>query len=210
MQKNRSVNISNIKISVKDLFNHPNLRQQIFDLGSNTNCLSFKPTNIAIAFTEEKGSGTGAAVASLIMKVFHERTGQKVTTVCNNTISDAAALSIARYLRPADDIDSDDDSSENIDIIDDIAPAVQLDVSETHLVASLSLESNVVNDGEEDSSTSSSSSSSLPSASASSSSGSSATKNVTANDVDHEVDAKTCDMHNLAKAAGWSCGKFSI
>ena len=123
MQKNRSVNISNIKISVKDLFNYPGLRQQIFDLGSNTNCLCFKPTNIAIAFTEQKGSGTGAAVASLIMKVFHERTGQKVTTVCNNTISDAAALSIARYLRPADDIDSQDDSdddlSENIDIIDE-------------------------------------------------------------------------------------------
>jgi len=112
--KNRSVNISNIKISVKDLFNYPGLRQQIFDLGSNTNCLCFKPTNIAIAFTEQKGSGTGAAVASLIMKVFHERTGQKVTTVCNNTISDAAALSIARYLRPADEIDSEIDGTSHL------------------------------------------------------------------------------------------------
>jgi hypothetical protein len=106
------------RLTVAELFELPHVKKTIYDLRTSAPSLEFQPLNLSIAFTPQGVSGTAPAVAQMMTTKFNEVTKMNISHVVNNSISDAAAITVAKYL--GDNNEVLEDSATIEDIVDEL------------------------------------------------------------------------------------------
>jgi len=90
-------------LTVAELFERPSVVKSIHELRTSAAALNFTPLNISVFFAPQGVTGTAQAVAEMMSKKFKLVTKMEIKSVVSNSISDAAALSVAAHLGTHDE-----------------------------------------------------------------------------------------------------------
>ncbi|HIL95038.1 MAG TPA: hypothetical protein EYG51_03880 [Pseudomonadales bacterium] len=104
------------KLSVEEMFALPGVTEDIYRQRTFGSSLDFVPQNISILFHPQGHSGTAEPVAKLMTRMFKKVTNLDILSVARNSISDAAALSVATFLGKSE---AEEDSAEDNSVEED-------------------------------------------------------------------------------------------
>lgn len=96
---------SAVKLTPEQLFSLPAVKKQLFDLRSDPTAFTPKTEVLALFFSPEGNSGKAEDVAKLMTAEFKNVTGVPIKNIVRNSVSDAAAASVASKFGETDEVD---------------------------------------------------------------------------------------------------------
>ena len=125
---------SKTKPTVEQLFKLAAVRKGLEELRTTPAALTFEPNNVAVMFSPQEASGSGADVAAQIGSNFKEVTKLEIERVTRAAISDAAAMGVAGNLGSSSSSSSDSEAKEQEQEEDEVAIGI-VDIVDMVLLA---------------------------------------------------------------------------